>query len=144
VVLTEPGLSTIIRAIIISRQIVQRMKNYLIYRISVTVQLLLFFFMGALFMSPARYNQEKEETDEDSWPDVFALPVSAVVIITILNDGTIISIAYDNVLACKQPEKWHIVKVGGVTLFHNNHNHNKVDGDVAHRQGRNRVKRVLT
>ena len=32
----------------------------------------------------------------------------SVVIITILNDGTIISIAYDFVFASKLPEKWNI------------------------------------
>jgi H+-transporting ATPase len=32
----------------------------------------------------------------------------SVVIITILNDGTIISIAYDFVFASKSPEKWNM------------------------------------
>lgn len=57
IVLTESGLAVIIRAIVVSRQIVQRMKNYLIYRIACTMQLLLFFFISALFVSPSGYHQ---------------------------------------------------------------------------------------
>ena len=36
------------------------------------------------------------------------LPVIALVVITILNDGCIISIAYDTVLAAPKPEKWRL------------------------------------
>ena len=38
----------------------------------------------------------------------FALAVMAIVFITILNDGSIISIAYDYVEAGKVPEKWNL------------------------------------
>ena len=38
----------------------------------------------------------------------FGLPVMAMVFITILNDGTITSIAYDYVEAGKVPEKWNL------------------------------------
>ena len=115
VVLTESGLSTIVRAIIISRQIVQRMKNYLIYRIACTVQLLCFFFFSCLFISPSSYHQEKE-TGEAEWPAFFDLPVMSVVIITILNDGTIISIAYDRVRASRLPEVWNLRAISLVSM----------------------------
>ena len=39
-------------------------------------------------------------------PSYFKLPVIALVLITILNDGTIITIAYDNVVPGSEPEKW--------------------------------------
>ena len=38
-------------------------------------------------------------------PAYFKLPVIALVLITILNDGTIITIAYDNVVPGNRPEK---------------------------------------
>ena len=38
----------------------------------------------------------------------FALPLMAMVFITILNDGTIVSIAYDYVEAGEVPEKWNL------------------------------------
>ena len=55
-VLTAPGLSVIIEAIIISRCIFQRMKNYVIYRVACTVQLLLFFFFALWMFDPTQYN----------------------------------------------------------------------------------------
>ena len=44
-------------------------------------------------------------------PGYFKLPVIALVLITILNDGTIISIAYDHVVPHKYPEKWNLPRV---------------------------------
>ena len=51
IVLTEPGLSVIIDAIVLSRKIFHRMKNYVTYRIACTIQLLLFFFIAILSFS---------------------------------------------------------------------------------------------
>ena len=100
IVLTEPGLSTIVTAIVTSRKIFQRMKNFVIYRVACTEQLLFFFFISCVFYHPSQFN--------DAWPQHFAIPVIALVTITILNDGTIISVAYDNVHASMQPEKWDL------------------------------------
>ena len=52
IVLTEPGLSVIIDAIVLSRKIFHRMKNYVTYRIACTIQLLLFFFIAILSFHP--------------------------------------------------------------------------------------------
>jgi len=41
-------------------------------------------------------------------PNTFALPVVAIVLITVLNDGTIVSIAYDRVTVSKKPESWNL------------------------------------
>jgi len=38
----------------------------------------------------------------------FGMPAIVLVILTILNDGTIISIAYDHVIASPKPEKWRL------------------------------------
>jgi len=104
IVLTEPGLSTIATAIITSRKIFTRMKNFVIYRVACTVQLLMFFFIACIFIDPSKYDY----TVDGDWPAYFSIPVLALVSITILNDGTLIAVAYDNVLASKQPEKWEL------------------------------------
>ena len=48
IVLTEPGLYTIIYAIIRSRKIFQRMRNYVMYRIACSFQLLIFLFISCV------------------------------------------------------------------------------------------------
>ena len=140
IVLTEPGLSVIIDAIVYSRKIFHRMKNYVTYRIACTLQLLVFFFIAILFMHPndfhdfrTGYNHSLDQpcdyvhanangTGAMMWlprgcADVeqyFALPVIALVVITILNDGTIITIARDKVIPGSTPEKWmlwHVITV---------------------------------
>jgi H+-transporting ATPase len=55
IVLTNPGLSVIIEAIYRSRKIFQRMKNYCIYRIACTIQLIVFFWIAMLFVFPTNY-----------------------------------------------------------------------------------------
>lgn len=52
IVLTTPGLGVIVDAIVLSRCIFNRMKNYVIYRIACTFQLLVFFFCGVMFLHP--------------------------------------------------------------------------------------------
>mmetsp|Transcript_38815 Transcript_38815/g.89452 ORF Transcript_38815/g.89452 Transcript_38815/m.89452 type:complete len:973 (+) Transcript_38815:139-3057(+) len=106
IVLTDEGLGVLVDAIIIARRIFQRMKNYVIYRVSCTIQLLLFFFITVLCIHPDSYKGW-----DDDVPPSFKLPVIALVIITILNDGTIISIAYDAVRPSAGPEKWRLPQV---------------------------------
>ena len=55
IVLTEPGLSTIVVAIKLSRQIFQRMKNYLTYRVASSLTLALFFLISACAFNPQDY-----------------------------------------------------------------------------------------
>ena len=54
--LTEPGLSTIVDAIVIARRIFRRISNFLNYRIAATLQLLLFFFIAVFAFAPDQYN----------------------------------------------------------------------------------------
>ncbi|KAF5951965.1 hypothetical protein HYC85_009909 [Camellia sinensis] len=48
IVLTEPGLSVIISAVLTSRAIFQRMKNYTIYAVSITIRIVFGFMLIAL------------------------------------------------------------------------------------------------
>ena len=90
IVLMTPGLSVIIDAIKESRKIFQRMNSYAIYRIAETLRVL--FFMTASILVFNFY------------------PVTAVMIVmlALLNDGAILSIAYDNVHYKNQPEEWNM------------------------------------
>ena len=116
IVLTAPGLSVIIEAIYRSRKIFQRMKNYVIYRVACTSQLLIFFFTTMICVNPQNYICSGYDDCVDV-PNTFALPVIALVTITLLNDGTIISIAYDNVTVSKSPEKWKLTVYFAVSLM---------------------------
>ncbi len=88
IVLLEPGLSVIIDAIKEARKIFQRMLNYAIYRIAETFALLIFITLVILLFN--------------------FYPVTAIMIVllAILNDGAILSIAYDNVQYSNKPEAW--------------------------------------
>jgi H+-transporting ATPase len=126
IVLTEPGLSVIIDAIFRSRKIFQRMRNYCIYRISCTLQLLFFFFFAIMSINPAsdyfwgaKLPDGSPSIDSDVTHHVsdaagdysFTLPVISLVIITILNDGTMITIAHDKVIPEKRPQRWAMFEV---------------------------------
>jgi H+-transporting ATPase len=97
IVLMTPGLSVIIDAIKESRKIFQRMNSYAIYRIAETLRVLLFMTLAILVFN--------------------FYPVTAVMIVmlALLNDGAILSIAYDNVRYRNQPEAWDMRVVLGVS-----------------------------
>lgn len=100
IVLTQEGLGTIIHGIVIAREIFQRMSNFITYRIAATLQLLLFFFIALFAFHPNHYVEE--------WPEFFHMPVIMLMLITLLNDGTLISIAYDNAKASPTPDRWNL------------------------------------
>jgi H+-transporting ATPase len=96
IVLLTPGLSVIIDAIKESRKIFQRMNSYAIYRIAETIRVLLFMTLSILVFN--------------------FYPVTAVMIVllALLNDGAILSIAYDKVLYSDKPEVWNMRIVLGI------------------------------
>ncbi|KAF3496968.1 hypothetical protein DY000_02057086 [Brassica cretica] len=92
IVLTEPGLSVIISAVLTSRAIFQRMKNYTIYAVSNTIRIVFGFMFIALL-----------------WEFDFA--PFMVLIIAILNDGAIMTISKDNVKPSPQPDSWKLIEI---------------------------------
>ena len=44
-------------------------------------------------------------SEHAEWPEYFFLPVILLILITLLNDGTMIAIGYDNVVAPTRPAK---------------------------------------
>lgn len=103
----EPGLGPIIKSIKKAREIFQRAETYCIYRIYCSFQLLLFFFVGAVFIKPAQYSCSGVSGCKDL-PNVSILPVLTLVMIALLNDGIIISIAYDSQKPSSDPKKWNL------------------------------------
>uniref|UniRef100_A0A6N2K4H3 Plasma membrane ATPase n=1 Tax=Salix viminalis TaxID=40686 RepID=A0A6N2K4H3_SALVM len=81
IVLTEPGLSVIISAVLTSRAIFQRMKNYT-----------LGFVLLALI-----------------WE--YDFPPFMVLIVAILNDGTIMTISQDRVKPSPRPDSWKLEEI---------------------------------
>lgn len=64
----------------------------------------MFFFIAVLSLSPSDFQPKELEGIED-WPDSFGLPVLLMMLITLLNDGTLISIGYDEFKAPSRPER---------------------------------------
>merc|ERR1712025_1383014 len=113
IVLTEAGLSTIVEGILISRRIWCRVRSFLTYRIAATLQLISFFFLAVFMYRPSEYmpknwEQDPEFMDTQEWPPFFHMPVLMLMLITLLNDGTLITIGYDLAVAPKTPPKWNM------------------------------------
>ena len=108
IVLTQEGLSTIVLGMQVSRVIFKRMKSFLTYRCSVSLYILLTFFIAVFAFEPQSFlpSPAPPEAMASEWPTFFQLPVLLLIIITILNDGTIISIGYDNAQPSETPERW--------------------------------------
>jgi len=100
IVLTRPGLSTIVEGILIARRIWVRIRNFLTYRIAATLQLVTFFFVAVFAFDPQKYDK--------SYPDFFHMPVLMLMLITLLNDGTLITIGYDIAVPTPTPPKWNV------------------------------------
>ncbi|CAI0419364.1 unnamed protein product [Linum tenue] len=92
IVLTEAGLSVIISAVLTSRAVFQRMKNYTIYAVSITIRIVVGFSLLALI-----------------WE--YDFPPFMVLIIAILNDGTIMTISKDRVKPSPGPDSWKLNEI---------------------------------
>jgi len=105
-VLTEPGLSVIVDAMLIARGVFQRMLSFLTYRVSATLQLVFFFFIAVFALPPNTYGAVDPEHPEQA--EFFHLPVLMFMLITLLNDGTLMAIGYDRVVPQPRPQKWNL------------------------------------
>jgi H+-transporting ATPase len=97
IVLMTPGLSVIIEAIEESRKIFRRMNSYSIYRIAETLRVLVFMTVAILVFN---------------W---YPLTAVMIVMIALLNDAAILTIAYDTVHYSNTPEAWNMRVVLGVS-----------------------------
>ena len=90
IVLLSPGLSPIVDAIKESRKIFLKMKTYALYRMAETIRIILFITLSIILMN------------------FYPLTPRMIILIALLNDGAIISLAYDRVQYSKHPEKWNL------------------------------------
>ena len=98
-ILTAPGLSTIVNAIVHARQIFQRIQSYVFYRVAMTLDIMLLVVASIVFLQ--------------------FQPLTAVmiVVLALLDDIPIMTIAYDNVSASPKPERWDMQRVLGFSCL---------------------------
>ena len=89
-ILTAPGLSTIIDAIDEARRIFERIINYIVYRVAMTLDIMFVVVLGTIFFgfSP--------------------LTPVMIILLALMDDVPIMTIAYDNTLLPKQPVRWNM------------------------------------
>ncbi|GAA5919936.1 hypothetical protein JCM1841_000053 [Sporobolomyces salmonicolor] len=92
VVFLGEGLSTIITAIKVSRQIFHRMKAYIVYRIALCLHLEVFLVLEMIIINQT-------------------IRVDLIVFLAIFADVATIAIAYDNAQSARRPVEWQLPKV---------------------------------
>ncbi len=92
-VLTAPGLGVIIRAVEEARRIFERMNSYAIYRITETIRITLFVVLSILIYQ--------------SYP----ITTGLIILLALLNDLPITTIAYDNAWLNPTPVRWRMQRV---------------------------------
>jgi H+-transporting ATPase len=93
IVLLSAGLSVIVEAIHRAREVFRRMTNYAIYRITETIRVVLFVTLAIVAF------------------DFFPVTPIQIVLLAILNDAAILTIAYDRVQPSPRPERWDLREV---------------------------------
>ena len=93
IVLLTPGLSVIIDAIRMSRKIFLRMDSYCFYRVVETVRILIFTTLAIL------------------WFNHYPVTVIMLVILALINDGSMVTIAYDNTQTSPKPLQWDMPRL---------------------------------
>lgn len=93
VVLLSAGLSVIVEAIRQAREIFARMTSYATYRIAETIRVLFVITLAILAMN------------------FFPVTAAMIVLLAVLNDGAILSIAYDHIHGSSGPAAWDMRRV---------------------------------
>jgi H+-transporting ATPase len=92
-----PGLSVIIHAVEGARRIFERMNSYAIYRITETIRIMFFVALAMIFFN------------------LYPITSIMIIILALLNDFPIITIAYDNTWLEPQPVRWDMRRVLSVS-----------------------------
>jgi H+-transporting ATPase len=92
-ILTAPGLSTIVSAVEEARRIFERMNSYAIYRITETIRIMLFMVVAMLVY------------------DFYPITAIMIIMLALLNDIPIMTIAYDNTWMDPSPVRWQMHRV---------------------------------
>jgi H+-transporting ATPase len=92
-VLTAPGLSIIVEAVESARQIFERMNSYATYRITETIRIMLFVVLTMLLF------------------DFYPITAIMIILLALLNDVPIMTIAVDNTWLDPEPVRWRMHRV---------------------------------
>jgi H+-transporting ATPase len=96
-ILTAPGLSVINSAIDEARRIFGRITSYTIYRVSLTMDIMFLVVLSSIFLG------------------FQPLTAAMIVVMSLLDDVPIMTIAYDNTRVSEQPIRWEMPKLLGVS-----------------------------
>jgi H+-transporting ATPase len=92
-ILTAPGLSTIVNAIVGARKIFQRIQSYVYYRVAMTLDIMLLVVASIVFF------------------EFQPLTAVMIVVLALLDDIPIMTIAYDNAAPAPKPVRWDMHRV---------------------------------
>jgi len=92
-ILTAPGLSVITRAVEEARRIFERMTSYTVYRIAMTIDIMVFVVIAMLTFG------------------FYPLTAVMIIILALLDDIPIMTIAYDNTWLSPKPVRWDMHRV---------------------------------
>ncbi len=92
-VLTAPGLSVIIKAVEEARRIFERMNSYAIYRITETIRIMFFVVLAMVVFN------------------FYPITTVMIILLALLNDLPIMTIAYDNTWLDPKPVRWDMRRV---------------------------------
>lgn len=92
-ILTAPGLSVIIQAVEEARRIFERMMSYTIYRIAMTIDIMIFVVLAMLAFG------------------FYPLTAIMIILLALLDDIPIMTIAYDNTFLDPNPVRWDMRRV---------------------------------
>jgi H+-transporting ATPase len=93
IVLTAPGLSVIVDAVKIARVTFERMKSYTVFRIAETIRIILFMTLSIVVFQ------------------FYPITALMIIVLALLNDIPILTIAYDNTKVREKPVKWDMKEV---------------------------------
>ena len=92
-ILTAPGLSTIVSAVEEARRIFERMNSYAIYRIVETIRIMFFVVLAMIVF------------------DFYPITAIMIILLAFFNDLPIMAIAYDNTWLDPKPVRWNMHRV---------------------------------
>jgi len=97
-ILTAPGLSTIVNAVDESRRIFERMNSYAIYRVTETIRIMVFVVAAMLI------------------DDIYPITAVMIILLAFFNDVPIMTIAYDRTAVDPQPVRWDMRRIVTVSM----------------------------
>jgi H+-transporting ATPase len=92
-VLTAPGLAVIVHAVEQARTIFERMNSYAIYRITETIRIMFFVVLAMIVFK------------------FYPITTIMIILLALLNDLPILTIAYDNTWLDPKPVRWNMHRV---------------------------------